>query len=222
MISLQTIYDEAVILRGGEDKVLQRLAVPKTEQQLCALNDSEYLSIMSRRIFRAGLKHSMVDAKWPAFEEVFSGFDIDIVRMMSDEDLDVLMKDKRIIRHWGKIKSVRANAAVISEMQQEYSGFGDYISNWPGSRIVELWQDLKKRFVQLGGNSGPYFLRMSGKDTFLLTRDVVRALNRHAVFEGEATSIKARNRVQEAFNQWSEESGRPLCQISMILALSTD
>ena len=30
---------------------------------------------MSLRIFRAGLKHSLVDAKWPAFEEVFAGFE---------------------------------------------------------------------------------------------------------------------------------------------------
>ena len=63
---------------------------------------------MSRRIFQAGLKHSMVDAKWPAFEEVFFGFEPRRVRAMSDEALEALLGDARLIRHWGKL-SVKNN-----------------------------------------------------------------------------------------------------------------
>ena len=63
---------------------------------------------MSRRIFRAGLKHSLVDAKWPAFEEVFRSFDLRRVRAMNDEETEALMNDRRVIRHWGKIKAVRS------------------------------------------------------------------------------------------------------------------
>ena len=49
--------------------------MPKSAEQLRAEGDDRYLSLMSLRIFRAGLKHSVVDARWPAFEEVFFGFD---------------------------------------------------------------------------------------------------------------------------------------------------
>ena len=38
-----------------------------------------------------------------------------------------------------------------------------------GDGIVELWEALAKRFSQMGGNLGPSFLRMVGKDTFVLT-----------------------------------------------------
>lgn len=37
---------------------------------------------MALRVFRAGLKHSPVDAKWPAFEEVFFRFDPEKVVLM--------------------------------------------------------------------------------------------------------------------------------------------
>ena len=43
---------------------------------------------MSLRIFRAGLRHSVVDDKWPAFEEAFHGFEPRRVRAMSDEEVE--------------------------------------------------------------------------------------------------------------------------------------
>jgi len=141
---------------------------------------------------------------------------------MSDEALEALLQDKRIIRHWGKIKSVRANAQAIYELCNEHDSVGQYLASWPADQIIALWDDLKNRFTQLGGNSGPYFLRMSGKDTFLLTPFVIRALIKWNAIEEEPKGKKAKNSVQEVFNQWSEEGERPLCQVSMVLALSVD
>lgn len=220
--SFRTIQEQAEFLKGGAGPIRRRLPQYKSSKALASVQDSEYLSIMCRRIFRAGLKHSMVDARWPDFEVVFNRFDIDAVRAMSDEDLEKLMQDRRIIRHWGKIKSVRANAAAIYELRNEFNGVGSYLARWPSVNIVGLWEDLKKRFTQLGGNSGPYFLRMAGKDTFILTRHVVLALNRWKVYDGEPGSKSARLKIQDVFNGWAEESGQPLCHISMILACSVD
>jgi 3-methyladenine DNA glycosylase Tag len=62
---------------------------------------------MQLRIFRAGLKHSLVDAKWPAVEEVFCGFKPRQVQAMSDEALEGLLTDGRLIRHWGKLRNKR-------------------------------------------------------------------------------------------------------------------
>jgi len=219
MTPFNDIYESAILLRGTSEIEL-RNCEPKSDQDLRSMPDNELLSLMSRRIFRAGLKHSMVDAKWPVFEQVFSGFDIHLVSAMSDEDLDLLMKDKRIIRHWNKIKSVRFNAQAMAALSGDQDGFGSFLADWPVDNIVGLWLELKKHFAQLGGNSGPYFLRMSGKDTFLLTNDVIRALNRWGAYQGEPKSQKARLVVQECFNTWKQESDKPMCHISIILALS--
>ncbi len=120
---------------GALEKELPR---PRSGDELRATGDDRYLSLMSLRIFRAGLKHSMVDAKWPAFEEVFAGFDPLRVRAMSDEDLEKLMADRRLIRHWGKIKAVRANAATLIAVSEEHGGFGTFLADWPGHNIMAL------------------------------------------------------------------------------------
>jgi 3-methyladenine DNA glycosylase Tag len=221
MIAFADVYTEAC-LRHGEEEVLRRLPVPATTEELEDRDEARYLSLMSRRIFRAGLRHSMVDARWPAFEEVFHDFDVNRVRMLSDDDLDAMLRDARLIRHWRKLQAVRHNASVMHELRTSHGGFGRYLAAWPVTDCVGLWRDLHARFAQLGGNSGPYFLRMAGKDTFILTGDVIRALNRWGAYAGDPRSLKARRTVQECFNAWHQESGRPQCQISRILALSID
>jgi 3-methyladenine DNA glycosylase Tag len=213
---------EAARTRQGAAALEARLATPKTPEELRATPDDRYLSEMSRRVFRAGLKHSLVDAKWPAFEEVFHRFDPRRVRAMSDEALEALLGDKRLIRHWGKLKAVRDNAAAMLEVAAEHKSFGAWLAQWPGADIVGLWEALAKNFSQMGGNSGPSFLRMVGKDTFILTGSVVAALKHWGAVAAPPKNRQDRAQVQEAFNAWAAESGRPLCQLSLILAASVE
>ena len=222
VIPFEAIEERARERVGGVQALAGRLPLPKSADQLRAEGDDRYLSLMSLRIFRAGLKHSVVDARWPAFEEVFFGFDPARVVAMSDEELEALLNDQRLIRHWGKLKAVQANAAAITRLRSEAGGIGAWLAGWPRDDVVGLWQDLGKRFSQLGGNSGPYFLRMAGKDTFLLTEAVIRALNHWDAFVGTPKSKADRLQVQAAFNAWHQATSRPLCQLSMILAASVD
>lgn len=222
MTTFATILAAAAARDGGAQALEARLPLPKAAAELRAVADDRYLSLMSLRIFRAGLKHSLVDAKWPAFEEAFAGFDPRRVQAMSDEALEALMGDKRLIRHWGKIKSVRANAAAFRALAGEAGGFGAYLADWLGTDIVGLWADLATRFTQMGGNSGPYFLRMAGKDSFILTDAVARALRHWELLDAEPKGKGGRAKAQSVFNRLAEESGRPLCQISMVLARSID
>ena len=213
---------ETARTRLGASGLEARLAQPRSAAELKAMPDDRYLSQMELRIFRAGLKHSLVDAKWPAFEEVFHGFDPRRVRAISDEALERRLADRRLIRHWGKLKSVRDNAAAMVRVAEEKGSMGRYLGDWPDEEIAALWSDIAKRFTQMGGNSAAYFLRMAGKDTFILTPFVVRALNRWSAFKGEPKSKAERAKVAAAIFAWAKQAGRPLCQVSMILARSVD
>ena len=221
MISFKKIQ-KAAEQRLGKAELKRRLPKVKSAAALRKVTDDRYLSLMSLRVFRAGLRHDMVDAKWPAFEKAFRGFEPRKVRAMSDEQVEALMGDRRLIRHLGKLKSVHANAAAMIEFAAEHGSFGAYLAEWPGDRIVALWEDLAKRFHQLGGNSGPYFLRMAGKDTFVLTYSVVQALQHWRAVAGEPKGKKDRARVGEIFNAWAEETGLPLAHLSMTLAASVE
>ena len=213
---------DAARTRLGAAALEARLPQPRTPADLAATPDDRYLSEMSRRIFRAGLKHSVVDAKWPAFEEAFHGFDPRRVRAMSDEAMEGLLGNTRLIRHWGKIKSVRDNAAAMLVLAQQHKSFGAWLAGWPGADIVGLWEALAKTFSQMGGNSGPSFLRMVGKDTFVLTHSVTAALKRWGGITAAPKNRQDRAAVQAAFNAWAAETGRPLCQLSLILAASIE
>ncbi|PWB32869.1 3-methyladenine DNA glycosylase [Pseudomonas sp. SDI] len=190
--------------------------------QLRAIGDDRYLSTLALRVFRAGLKHSLVDAKWPAFEQVFFGFDPEKVVLMGGEHLERLMQDTRIIRHLGKLKSVPRNAQMVLDIQQEHGSFAAFIAEWPLDDIVGLWKYLAKQGNQLGGLSAPRFLRMVGKDTFVPTNDVVAALVAQDIIDKQPTSQRDLATVQQAFNQWRADSGRPLCQLSMMLAYTVN
>lgn len=210
---------EFCLNRFGSAKALEAmLPQPRSDAELRALSDDRYLSLISLRIFRAGLKHSLVDAKWPAFEQVFFGFDPEKVVLMGAERLENLMQDARLIRHLGKLKSVPRNAQFILDVRREKGSFGTLIADWPVTDIVGLWKYLAKHGSQLGGLSAPRFLRMAGKDTFIPTDDMVAALKAQDVIDKAPTSLKDLAAVQAAFNQWQVESGRPLCQLSVMLA----
>ena len=222
MTPFDTIYNAALDRSGGIDALERRLPRPKAGRALKRLPDAYFLSEMTHRIFQAGLNRRMIDNKWPAFEAVFGRFDIHANRMRSDAQLEALMQDRRIVRHWGKIQSVRHNAQAIHDFNETRGGFANTLADWPTANIVEFWALLKREFKQLGGTSGPYFLRRVDKDTFLLSDDVIRALAHWGIMDSAPKNRKQRQQAQEAMNLWHEQSHRPYCQISMILALSVD
>ncbi|SES12271.1 DNA-3-methyladenine glycosylase I [Halopseudomonas bauzanensis] len=216
--------EEYCLNRFGSRAALEaRLPTPRSADELRALSDDRYLSAMALRVFRAGLKHSVVDARWPAFEEVFFGFDPHKVVLMSAEHIERLMQDTRIIRHLAKLRSVPRNAQMVLDLSREYGSMGNLIADWPSEDIVGLWRLLAKRGNQLGGLSVPRFLRMVGKDTFVTTDDVLAALKGMGVLDqAKATSQRDLALVQDAFNQLGRESGRPSGQLSAMLAFTVN
>tara|TARA_R110001583_G_scaffold175605_1_gene330211 strand:+ start:186 stop:851 length:666 start_codon:yes stop_codon:yes gene_type:complete len=205
---------------GALERALASLPEVKTHQQLIQLADDRYLSAICLRVFRAGLKHALVDSKWPAFETAFFGFDPLKLSFMSDEQLEAKMQNKALIRHWGKIKSIRINALMVHELSQTHGGFGQFIADWPEDNVTELWALLKKRGAQLGGLSGASFLRMVGKDSFRLSPDVVAALRAQGIVDRMPTAKRDLQKVQEVFNIWQQQSGQPLSHISTLLAFT--
>ncbi|MCP1368009.1 DNA-3-methyladenine glycosylase I, partial [Halomonas sp. BBD48] len=215
------LYDTA--RRRFESDEAMEAFLPKAlaADELKQKGDDRYLSAMSQRVFRAGMQHSVVDAKWPAFEEAFWGFVPETMVLLSPEQIEGYMKNDRIIRHRTKLQTIPKNAQFILDIRQEQgSSFGEFIANWPSTDIVGLWRLLAKRGARLGGRSASAFLRLVGKDTFLLTSDVVARLIAAGVVDQPPTSQRDMQAVQGAFNELQQSSGRPLCQLSAMLSLS--
>ena len=77
--------------------------------------DDRILPEMTRRIFYSGPARQIIDAKWPGFEEAFSGFDPAFLNITPDEYWHSLTSDSRI-RDGRKIMSVGPNASFVREL----------------------------------------------------------------------------------------------------------
>ncbi len=221
MRSFADLYATAVLHKGGEQALERLLPQCLSAVELAKKSDAELLSTLSLRVFQAGLKHDLVAAKWPAFEQVFQRFDPYYCAMLSDEALELALSNRNLIRHLGKLKSIRHNAQMVREVAAQHGSFGQFLAAWPVTDLVGLWAYLKKYGAQLGGLSGARFLRMAGKDTFVLTDDVVAVLKAEGLVSKVPTSQRDLLLVQEQFNVWHSESGRPMCHISRIVSMNT-
>lgn len=221
MQTFAEIRERAEARKGGPEALEMLLPAPE-DVDIAALSDDRILSEFSKRVFQAGFNWSVVENKWPGFEEAFHGFDIGRNAMMSDEDLDAHLRDTRIIRHGTKILSVRDNAIFLSDLAREHGSAAVFFAGWPNDDLVGLWDVMKKRGARLGGVTGQYALRFLGKDSFILSRPVIAALHQAGVIDGPATSKSALRKIQDAFNAWAAESGESYTRMSRILAMSVD
>ena len=64
-------------------------------------------------------------------------------------------------------------------------------------------------------------LRNMGRDTFIVTGDVVRCLRRAGLdITDEPTTQRELKLIQAAFNDWHQESGLPYAHMSRICSMS--
>ena len=220
MRAFDEIYEIAASRKGGPAGLEKLLSKPKDAAALCAISDDRWLSMMAKCIFNAGFNWRVVDAKWPGFEEAFEGFAPRRVAMYADDDFDRLVQDERIVRHGGKIRSVQENAAFVADLAREHGCAAEVFAHWPREEYVDLLAMLKSRGSRLGGNTGQYFLRFMGCDSFILSKDVVGRLVAENVIDKPPTSKSSMRAVQGAFNTWSNQCGRSLTEISGVLARS--
>jgi 3-methyladenine DNA glycosylase Tag len=218
--SFQNIYQRACERKGGKRQLESLIDGPKSPSELTQIGDDRFLAAFTQKVFQSGFVWKVVRNKWPEFERLFFQFEIEKILLMPDEMLEKKASDPSIIRNFTKVKTIRDNALMIEAVQQEHGSFANFIAQWPTDDIIGLWAYLKKHGARLGGNTGPYGLRAIGKDTFLLSQDVVAYFSQRDIISGSAQSKRSLTAIQNSFNQWHQESGRSLQEISMILSKS--
>ncbi|WP_337879477.1 DNA-3-methyladenine glycosylase I [Rheinheimera sp.] len=216
----ELIYHRAAERKGGTAALEALLSKPRSAAELAQLSDAQVLSEFSKKIFQSGFVWSVVEKKWPEFQQLFFGFEPAKILLMSDEMLAEKATDPRIIRNATKVFAIRDNALMINEVAQQYGSFGQFLAQWPDTDTIGLWAYLKQHGNRLGGNVGAYGLRFLGKDTFILSQDVEAYLRSSGLVEGGLTSQKNLKAIQQQFNLWREQSGRSHQEISKVISMS--
>ena len=219
--SFDSLYQRAAVRKGGTKALQHLLGYENHRQTITSLGDDRILSAFSKKVFQSGFVWRVVENKWANFEDSFFNFNIAKVLMMPEEMMERKAADPKIIRNYNKVKTIKANAQMIFEEQQNGHSFSEFLANWPSDNLIGLWDYLKKNGQRLGGNTGPYALRALGKDTFLLTRDIEAYFRAHHIIDGGIQSKKSLLAIQTSFNQWQQECDLSLSQLSRLIAFAT-
>lgn len=220
-MSFKVILQRAIKRKGSKEILFSMMPNSLPGKSLEKVNDDRFLSMMSKCVFRAGFHWKVIDKKWPGFEEAFHQFDPVVLAYKSPDEWEAYMQDTRIVRNWQKIQAVYNNALFVNDVVEAHGTFARFLCNWPEDDQVGLMAYLKKNGSRLGGNTGMYFLRFIGKDSFILSQDVIMALQDAGLDIADAPgSKKDLGKIQQQFNAWREETGLPYAQLSKIAAYS--
>lgn len=225
MEKFATIYHRACERHGGEDTLEAKIKTgydDGVDYGPAPHRDDRWLANFTMRIFQAGFSWKVIETKWAGFEEAFWGFKIDRCARLDLDDMEKLTTNKAIVRNPKKIKTVPVNAQMIQTMREKAGSADAFLRAWPASDYVGLLEYLQKNGSHLGLGAASYALRMGGVPSFVLSRDVTAALIHAGVIDKPATGKLAKQTVQAAFNEWTQESGRDLTYISRVLGYSID
>ncbi len=93
---------------------------------------------------QAGLSWETILRRRDGYRAAFHNFDITKVAAMSDDELELLRQDERIIRNRLKIYSARKNAQAYIAIQKEFGSFDRYLWSYvDGAQIVNHWKSFK-------------------------------------------------------------------------------
>lgn len=220
MRTFDEIYKIAADRKGSHAALESLLSKPLPDAKLAGIPNDRWLSAMAKCLFQAGFNWKIIEAKWPNFEDAFDGFDPQRVVFYHDEDIDRLLSKAGIVRNGAKISAVINNARFVLDNSNSEKSFGSFIADWPNHDYVGLLSTLAKQGSRIGGVTGQRMLRMMGRDGFILSGDVTARLISESIVDKQPTSKRDLSAVQEAFNEWGDQSGRGLTQISQCLAFS--
>ncbi|MDQ6931789.1 MAG: DNA-3-methyladenine glycosylase I [Candidatus Eremiobacteraeota bacterium] len=115
-----------------------------------------YLEIITRAVFQAGLSWAFIAERWAKFREAFCDFDVARVAAFTEADFDRLSGMDGIVHSNRKIRATIKNAQTILELDRSHGGFKKYLRSFQSYEALST--DLRKRFKFLGEMSVWYVL----------------------------------------------------------------
>lgn len=145
-------------------------------------NDAGYLEMMTMVIFMGGLSRQVVEAKWDGFLHAFEKFAPGKVADFTEEDVERLSEDERIVRYTAKIKAVVKNARTMMELANEHGSFGQWVRDLLASEGLDAaCKTLSKKFSYVSEESARRYLYAVGEDVGDVPEKVIKKYGARSV-----------------------------------------
>ena len=113
-------------------------------------DDQELFGRLILEINQAGLSWSTILKKSESIRSAYANFNIQQIADFDETKIKVLMKDRGIIRHRGKIEAIIYNAQQVLNIQEQHHSFFEWIEE-KGEITLEEWiKVFKKSFKFVG------------------------------------------------------------------------
>ena len=122
----------------------------------------DYLEIMTKAVFQSGISWKVVESKWPGIKGAFRDFDAEAVAETSEQALDDLCQDTRVIRNRRKLSAIVSNAQRMVELDEEHGGFQKYLRSHDD--FTATVPDIRQQFKFMGDTGIYFFLCVLGED----------------------------------------------------------
>jgi DNA-3-methyladenine glycosylase I len=121
-------------------------------------DDNGYFEELTKAIFKAGFSWTVIDNKWPNFQQAFAGFDVDQVAAYDVPDVERLLADASIVRNGRKILATITNARTMQALRDEYGSLYGYLRSLDDLPYEGRRNTLTGQFAGLGPTSCFVFL----------------------------------------------------------------
>jgi Methyladenine glycosylase len=122
---------------------------------------ADYLEIMARAVFQAGVSWKQIAQRWDAYRAAFDSFDPPRVAAYDDVDVERVLQTPGVLRVPRKVHAIIHNAEALVATEREYGGFARYLRSFKD--YSSLAKDFKKRFAFMGDMNVWYFLFRIGE-----------------------------------------------------------
>ena len=124
-----------------------------------SLND--YLEVMARAIFQAGVRWKQIADHWDAYRTAFEAFDVQRIALYDDLDIERVLDTPGVLRSPRKARAVVTNAKTLLETERRHRDLRAYLRSFDSYET--LAKDVKKRFAFMGDLNVWYFLFRIGE-----------------------------------------------------------
>lgn len=99
-------------------------------------HDDRYIfEILTLEGAQAGLSWLTILRRRNAYQKAFHQFSIADCAVMTDEELEQILHQKKVIANRRKVYSVRANAQAIQHIQSQYGSFAAYLWKYTDGKV---------------------------------------------------------------------------------------
>lgn len=141
------------------------------DSEWCQINHSDlyHFEMLTLEGAQAGLSWLTILKRREGYRTLFAHFDPELIVKFSDDYLNSILRDTRIIRNRLKVYSVRKNALSFLKIQDEFGSFDTYLWRFVGEEPIvkpqgspmavssslsdTISKDLKKRGMSFVGST---------------------------------------------------------------------